>query len=125
NPDASVPKETPAQAKSAGAPDEPPPDWVAGILEPGSGTKPQAAPEQAYEPEELDHIMPWLGSPPQPGSETEQGTGKPGLPPWLSGMTVQETLQTSGAGATSAEESVPTIDDAGIEELQPFVPPDA
>ncbi len=122
--------ETPPQARGKGAPDEPPPDWVVGILEPGA--KPQISPEQSHEPEELDHIMPWLSGPPEPGIEAPQGTqetqhtednGKPGLPPWLSGMTVQETLQSSGTGA---ERDVPNDPaNLGIEELQPFVPPDA
>src|SRR2546429_626166 len=49
-------------------------------------------------------------------------TRKPGLPPWLGGVTVQETLQSSSA---SAEKSGPDAADLGVEELQPFVPPDA
>src|SRR5207237_2908901 len=113
------------QTSGTSKPDEPPPDWVVDILEPE--TKPQTGPEQTYEPEELGHIMPWLSGPPEPGTEapqSAQGTSKskpkPGLPPWLSGMTVQETLQTSDAGAEAAEaeKGVPDDADLGIEGLQ-------
>lgn len=108
-----------------GSADEPPPEWVVGILEPG--TAPQAGMEGEYEPEEMAHIMPWLG-----GKQGEGGEGappaQPGLPPWLSGITVQETLDTRQGPETAQQQptapSTPPALDAELEGVQPFVPPE-
>ena len=99
-------------------PNERPPNWVVGILEPQAEA--QIGPEQDYEPEELAHIMPWVYS-----EEREDRLG-PGvdavaagsLPPWLGDVTVQETLQ-------STAEADPTLEYAGLglEGVEPFVPP--
>ncbi|HYO48621.1 MAG TPA: hypothetical protein VEW94_02120 [Chloroflexia bacterium] len=101
----------PIELRPTGSPNEPPPQWVVGILEPNAGTTPGA--EQAYEPEELSHIMPWAHG----EGESAQGQG---LPPWLGDVTVQETLQSAPAG------SEPTpIDPSnlGLDDIEPFVPP--
>lgn len=106
-------------SKPTGDPNEPPPGWVLGILEPDATPTPN--PDQPYEPEELAHIMPWAH--PQPGTEqppTPEDTTSPGLPPWLSGVTVQETLATSTA---SPDKTVDPID-LGIDDIEPFMPPE-
>lgn len=122
-----VSTEAPAQTEPAGEDkspaDEPPPEWVVGILEPGTSKAPE---EGSYEPEELNHIMPWLNqagavASPEGEQESTPGPATPGLPPWLSGVTVQETLQTGGS---QAEGKVPDTAELELEGLEPFVPPE-
>jgi hypothetical protein len=104
-----------------GAPDEPPPEWVVGILEPKTATSPN--PEQAYEPEEMAHIMPWMGAAPAaPSEEPVPGAEAKGLPPWLGDVTVQETLQ---ARSSDTEQKAPDDMLFDLEGLEPFAPPDA
>lgn len=111
-------QEQPQPSQPPSDPNEPPPNWVLGILEPSAGPAPN--PDQAYEPEELAHIMPWAHS----ESASEQAAitreGPAGLPPWLDGVTVQETLQTASAGAA---DKAPDPMDLGIEDIEPFIPP--
>jgi hypothetical protein len=108
-------------APGEGAPDEPPPEWVVGILEPK--TAPSANPEQAYEPEEMAHIMPWMSeAPAAPTEEPAPGAEAKGLPPWLGDVTVQETLQ---ARAADTEQKAPDDMLFELEGLEPFAPPEA
>ncbi|MDQ6695658.1 MAG: zinc-ribbon domain-containing protein [Chloroflexota bacterium] len=104
-------------------PAESPPAWVMGILEPTAPAPPST--EQTYEPEELAHIMPWTHS--EPGSRTgkePQTTGASSLPPWLNDVTVQETLQAAQAGALNQNiPATPSAEDLGLEEIEPFMPP--
>jgi hypothetical protein len=124
------PQETTASSPGEFRPDEAPPDWVVGILEP-STAPPQA--QEPYEPEELSHIMPWVHTPPDGDEEPAPPPppGAPGLPPWLNDVTVQETLQSSAAQSTGAETGsasspVPRefISDLDLEGIEPFVPPE-
>src|SRR6185503_16188631 len=94
-----------------GAPDEPPPEWVVGILEPN--TTPPTSAEHTYEPEEMAHIMPWMTEP------TESGA--PGMPPWLGDVTVQETLQARGADTDQQATDDMLLE---LEGLEPFAPPE-
>ncbi|MBF6614219.1 MAG: zinc-ribbon domain-containing protein [Chloroflexi bacterium] len=98
-------------------PDEAPPPWVVSILEPSVAPPPNV---ESYEPEEMAHIMPWTAGAPAEEGEA-QPPGNPSLPPWLSDITVQETLQGS---PTSAEETLPNAADLGLEDIEPFTPPD-
>ncbi|MGA7730458.1 MAG: hypothetical protein WCD37_04195, partial [Chloroflexia bacterium] len=118
-------------------PDAPPPNWVVGILEPSSGPP---APDGSYEPEELAHIMPWAhkGAEAQaasdddtgeeepdearaalPGDDEDSDSAIPGLPPWLSNVTVQETLQSLPPQDLRNTDIV----DLGIEDVEPFTLP--
>ncbi len=98
------------------APDEAPPPWVVSILEPSVAPPPNV---ESYEPEEMAHIMPWTaGAPPAEGDLPPPGNAS--LPPWLSDVTVQETLQRS---PTSADAALPYEADLGLEEIEPFTPP--
>lgn len=111
-------------------PNEAPPGWVVGILEPG--VTPQANPAQQYEPEELAHAMPWVH--PEPGAAPPPTSGPQSLPPWLRDVTVQETLQ-SAQSAQSVQPftlepvnsqptpSLPQLDDFALEGIEPFMPP--
>ncbi|HEX9987809.1 MAG TPA: zinc-ribbon domain-containing protein [Chloroflexia bacterium] len=101
----------PIELRPTGSPNEPPPQWVVGILEPNAGATQGA--EQSYEPEELSHIMPWAHG-------EGEGAGAQGLPPWLGDVTVQETLQSSpaGSGPQTIESS-----NLGLDDIEPFVPP--
>ncbi|HKP53251.1 MAG TPA: hypothetical protein VJ183_11440 [Chloroflexia bacterium] len=102
-------------------PNEAPPEWVVSILEPTA--TPPTGQEQTYEPEELEHIMPWVHG--QQG--TSQGRDQPtqadasGLPPWLSDITVQETLQSSTM--SGQEQRPPIAPELELEGIEPFVPP--
>lgn len=102
-------------------PNEAPPEWVVSILEPTVSAPPIQ--EGGYEPEELEHIMPWMhgGQGAQGRAQADQGS-ETGLPPWLSDITVQETLQSSSAGQEQQLSNLPDLDLEGIE---PFVPPAA
>lgn len=99
-------------------PDEPPPDWVVGILEPDSAAARQ--PDAAYEQEEMDHIMPWLGDKQGEAPQDAPG-GAQGLPPWLSDVTVQETLQTQPPGVEQKPTDTLEVE---LEGLEPFIPPE-
>src|SRR5436190_4437220 len=115
---------SPDQAASAteeGSPDEPPPDWVVGILEPDTAAGTAAGPpsgylDETYEPEEMAHIMPWLND--EQGAPGEAAKTK--LPSWLGDVTVQETIQ-----ARDAEVGGPATEDLllDVERLEPFIPP--
>jgi hypothetical protein len=102
-------------------PHEAPPQWVVSILEPTAGTP--TGQEQTYEPEELEHIMPWVHGQQAPSASSEQSAqdSASGLPPWLSDITVQETLQGSTGG--SHEQGVPLPPELELEGIEPFVPP--
>jgi hypothetical protein len=98
-------------------PNEPPPDWVVSILEPQAEQAPELAHE--YDPEELAHIMPWVHG--EEKDEAQEGTDAVavgGLPPWLSEVTVQETLQSSPPAEGEFDPSA-----LGLDDVQPFVPP--
>ncbi|MFL5735404.1 MAG: hypothetical protein ACJ78Q_19770 [Chloroflexia bacterium] len=104
-----------------GAPDEPPPEWVVGILEPQAPTPAPA--DQAYEPEEMSHIMPWMTAGASAGdapSTTSTSSGAQGLPPWLGDVTVQETLQARSVEADPAATEDLLLE---LEGLEPFAPP--
>ncbi|HYP21676.1 MAG TPA: zinc ribbon domain-containing protein [Chloroflexia bacterium] len=101
----------PIELRPTGSPNEPPPQWVVGILEPNAGAAPGA--EQAYEPEELSHIMPWAHG-------ESAGAGAQELPPWLGDVTVQETLQSAPAGSEPAAIDPSNL---GLDDIEPFVPP--
>lgn len=108
--------EQPEQAEQPHSPpDEPPPQWVVGILE--STTAAPSNPQQEYEPEELAHIMPWAHDTGEPGKEQP---GASLLPPWLNDVTVQETLQASPEGAQEGRASA----ELELEGIEPFVPPE-
>ncbi len=100
--------------------DEPPPPWVVSILEPSVTP---TGPEQSYEAEELSHIMPWAhGKPEEPAEATASvadADSNPGLPPWLGGVTVQETLQSLNPADQKITEPV----EVDLEGIEPFVPP--
>lgn len=124
-----APQEEAAPAAEAAAPAPPldpnerPPDWVVGILEPS--VTPPANPAEQYEPEELAHVMPWVH--PEPGAEPPPTSGPQSLPPWLRDVTVQETLQSSGPAPAESrpQPSQPQLDDFALEGIEPFLPPTA
>jgi hypothetical protein len=127
--ESTAPPEAPADAESAESAaadaDEPPPGWVVGILEPGAepSDRSDTGADQTYEPEEMEHIMPWLGEGPPQGVDAPEGAserGEAGLPPWLGDVTVQETLETQ----PPAEQSAAADLGPEIEGLEPFVPPE-
>ena len=110
-------------AQPAPDPNEAPPPWVVSILEPTAASS--SGQEQTYEQEELEHIMPWVhGQPQTSGQGSEQATqaNASGLPPWLSDITVQETLQ-SASGTSSPEGRISLPPDLEMEGIEPFVPP--
>ena len=124
-------------ATGKGAPDEAPPDWVVGILEP-SAASPEP-PDQAYEPEELAHIMPWVhGAPEEQAHAREKPATVPGhgeesvqgLPPWLRDLTGREGAEAAAPEShpvlpsTSAQPPELNIEDIEGIDIEPFVPPD-
>ncbi len=106
---------TPQQA--APDPNEAPPEWVVSILEPTA--TPPSGQEQTYEAEELEHIMPWVYG--QQGGDQPTQADASGLPPWLSDITVQETLQSSTM--SGQEQRPPMLPELELEGIEPFVPP--
>jgi hypothetical protein len=119
-PEAAPTTDTGSPDTGPGGPGEPPPDWVAGILEPGA--RPQGEDEAAYEPEELEHIMPWLGEKPLAEGGLDALGRTPGLPPWLSGVTVQETIETRGGQPQTPDANL--SGELEVEGIVPFVPPE-